>query len=178
MYEVFPTFLQNFSIRIDILKISKNGSIFLTPLEGRNKKKKTNENIARVAAVLKDDHHASYRMIAESMGYRKPSHTTFCLMIRKNEKCVHNLCHIRWQQNNGNSMLFTQKTWQSPVLSWFESDRLFCVSKVENGVEGGPICNYKLHSNICNDETENYSYYWFFESNTSIGKSCQPVYCS
>ncbi len=30
---------------------------------------KTNKNIARVAAVLKDDCHASCRMIAESTGY-------------------------------------------------------------------------------------------------------------
>ncbi len=28
LYKVFPTFLQNFSMRINILKISKNGSIF------------------------------------------------------------------------------------------------------------------------------------------------------
>ncbi len=42
LYEVFPTFLKNFSIRIDILKVSKNGSIFLIPLVGfsRNNDKK------------------------------------------------------------------------------------------------------------------------------------------
>ncbi len=42
---------------------------------------KTNENIARVVVVLKDDSCASCRMIAESTGYQKPSFTTFCLMI-------------------------------------------------------------------------------------------------
>ncbi len=42
---------------------------------------KTNENITRVAAVLKDDHIASCRMIEESTGYRKPSFTAFYLMI-------------------------------------------------------------------------------------------------
>ncbi len=32
-----------------------------------------------------------------------------------------------------------------PVLSWFESAWIFCISKSENGVEGGPIRN---HSDI------------------------------
>ncbi len=32
LYKVSPTLLQNFSIRIDIFKISKSGSICLTPL--------------------------------------------------------------------------------------------------------------------------------------------------
>ncbi len=35
----------------------------------------------------------------------------------------------------------------------------------------GPICNHMRHSNICNIETEDYSYYWFFESNASLGRS-------
>ncbi len=48
---------------------------------GRLGTTKTNENIARVAAVSKDKHHASCRMIEESMGYRKLSFTAFYLMI-------------------------------------------------------------------------------------------------
>ncbi len=46
------------------------------------------------------------------------------------------------------------------ILSWFESARLFCVFEVKNGVKRGPI--------ICNDETEDYSYYWFFVSNAPL----------
>ncbi len=48
---------------------------------GRPGTMKTNENIARVAAVLKDNCHASCRMIAESTGYQKPLFAAFCLMI-------------------------------------------------------------------------------------------------
>ncbi len=48
---------------------------------GRLGTTKTNKNIARVAAVLKDDCRATCRMIEESTGYQKPSFTTFCLMI-------------------------------------------------------------------------------------------------
>ncbi len=38
---------------------------------GRPRTMKTNENIAQMAAILKDNHHASCRMIAESMGVPK-----------------------------------------------------------------------------------------------------------
>ncbi len=71
---------------------------------------KMNENITRVAAVLKDNRHATCSMIAESTVYGKLLFTAFCLMIWKNEYCEHNLCHRCWQQNNGNSVLFMQKT--------------------------------------------------------------------
>ncbi len=52
---------------------------------------KMNENIARVAAVLKDDHRASTRVIAESKGYRQPSFTAFCLILEKT-KIVCTIC--------------------------------------------------------------------------------------
>ncbi len=71
---------------------------------------KKNENIVREAAVLKDNCRASCRMIAKSTGYWKPPFAAFCLMIWKNENCVHDWCRMRRQQNNGNSVLFTRKT--------------------------------------------------------------------
>ncbi len=42
---------------------------------GRLGTPKTNKDIARKATVLKDNCHANCRMIAESMGYQKPSFT-------------------------------------------------------------------------------------------------------
>ncbi len=77
---------------------------------GRPGTMKMKENITRLAAVLKDCC-ASYRTIAKSTGYRwKSLLTTFCLMIWKNKNCAHDLCRMRWQWNNRNSVFFTQKT--------------------------------------------------------------------
>ncbi len=69
---------------------------------GRLGTMKTNENVARVATVLKDDCHASCRMIKESTGYQKPSFTAFCLMIRKNKNCARFVSYVltaeQWEQ--------------------------------------------------------------------------------
>ncbi len=145
---------------------------------GRLETMKTNENITRVTTVLKDDQRASCRVIVESTGYQKPSFTAFCLMIWKKWKlCARFVPHVltaeQWEL-----CIIQAKDLTIPVLSWFESAQLFCVSKVENRVEGGWICNHKRHSNIYNDKTEDYSYYWFFVSNALVGRSHQPVYCS
>ncbi len=45
------------------------------------------------------------------------------------------------------------KRLNQPLCSPDLNGRLFCVSEVENGIEGGLICNLKRHSNICNDKT-------------------------
>ncbi len=113
-----------------------------TEQSGRLRTTKTNKNIARVAAVYKNDYCASCRMIVESTEYQKPSFTAFYLSIWKNKNCGHDLWRMRQQQNNENSALFTQKT-TIPVLSWFESAQLFYISEVINRFERGPICNYK-----------------------------------
>ncbi len=47
----------------------------------------------------------------------------------------------------------------SPDLS---PSNYFAFPKLKMELEGGPICNHKRHSNICNNETKDYSYYWFF----------------
>ncbi len=52
---------------------------------------------------MKDDHRASCRIIAEGTGYQKPSFTAFCLIIRNNKNCMHDLLpHVltaeQWEQ--------------------------------------------------------------------------------
>ncbi len=109
-----------------------------------------NEIIARVAVVSKDNRRASCRMIVESTGYQKLF--VHCIPpddLKKWEPCARFVPHVltaeQWYQ-----CVVHIKNLTNPVLSWFESTRLFCVSKVENGVEGELICDHKQHSNICN----------------------------
>ncbi len=164
MWEMFVNMFGDLSVpcatifRWHSLFVADEESIEDAEQRGRLGTTKTNKNIARVTAVLKNDCRASCRMIAESTGYRKPSFTALCSMIRKNENRApfvpHALTAEQWEQ-----CVVHAKDLTIPVPSRFESTRLFCVSEVENGVEGGPICNHKRHSNICNDETEDYSNY-------------------
>ncbi len=79
-------------------------------------------------------------------------------MIEKQKLCVqfvqYALTAKQWEQH-----VVYAKDLTIPIFSRFESAGLFCVSEVENGVERGPICNHKRHSNICNDKSEDYFYY-------------------
>ncbi len=143
---------------------------------GRPRTIKTNENITSMAAVLKDCS-ASCTITAESRGYQKPLSIAFYLMISK-MKTVCMICATWVDSRTMGTACCSRKRLNHLVFSCFESVRLFYVSEVENGVQGGPICNHKRHSDICNDKTEDYSYYWFFMSNASVGRSHQPVYCS
>ncbi len=62
---------------------------------GRPKTIKTNENITRMAAVLKDDCSDSCRIIAESRGIPKTIVHRILSDDFKNKNCVHDLCHMR-----------------------------------------------------------------------------------
>ncbi len=59
-----------------------------TEWNGRSGTTKTNENIAQMAAVLKDDHRANCRMIAESTGYQKPSFNELSDDLKKRKLCA------------------------------------------------------------------------------------------
>ncbi len=87
MWEMFVKVFGDLSVpratvfRWHSLFVADEESIEDAEQRGRLGTTKKNKNIARAAAVLKDDCCTNCRMIAESTGYRKPSFTTFCLMI-------------------------------------------------------------------------------------------------
>ncbi len=72
---------------------------------GRPETKKTNENIAQVAAVLKDDCCASCRIIAESTGYLPKTIIRHILRdnLKKQKLCARFVSHVltveQWEQH-------------------------------------------------------------------------------
>ncbi len=97
-----------------------------------------------------------WRMTDESGQYRILKTIIHCILsddLKKRKLCAWLVPHVltaeQWEQR-----VVHAKDLTIPVLSWFKSTQLFCVSKVENWVEGRPVCNHKQHSNICNDKTE------------------------
>ncbi len=102
-------------------------------------------------AVLKDNHHASCRMLAENMGILKTIVHRILFDDLKNRKlCARFVLHAFTTEQQEQRIVHT-KDLTIPVLSWFESALLFCIFEVENGVEGEPIFNHKWHLNICNN---------------------------
>ncbi len=110
-----------------------------------------NKKFARVVAVLKDNYYATCRMVAENVGILKTIVHRILFDDLKNQKlCARFVLHAFTVEQQEQRTVHT-KDLTIPVLSRFESARLFCIFEVENGVEGESIFNHKRHSNICNN---------------------------
>ncbi len=95
-----------------------------------------NENNARVTVVLKDDHCVSCRMIAERTGIPKTIvHRILSDDLKKQKLFAQFMLHALTAEQREQRVVHA-KDLTIPIPSWFESARLFCISEVENGVEG------------------------------------------
>ncbi len=122
---------------------------------------KTKENIARVTAILKNNHRATLQDDSGEYGIPKTIvHHILSDDLKKQKLCVCMICAACIDgRTTGTAHCSCRRLNHPPYSPDLSPPGYFAFSEIENGVEVGPICNRKRHSNNYNAETENYSYY-------------------